>query len=296
MAFSSRSVIPNRDAIERLRKGRGWTLEDLAGETGLSMRTVQSALGGNPVDVRTLKVIAEKLEVDYKTLVNGQEQPVAVLVHEETDGSVTVKIHVELIFHAGGEQSPQLQAVRTFLQSVFPKNNGINIAVVGTGATIAIALSAADARAIDAILVSSDLLRFGVKIATAFPPAPFDLEDPESWPDNPALWPEEAFHRLRTMTTTWRSDYRLRELEVRRLSPRLIRKYEATRDSMIRDSHAAWIIEYRKGKRPPEIMPESMTRDGGMIYLNSRMEHLIKAWSKRQMQAEEWLTKKFLGL
>ena len=70
---SRRSVLPNGEHIDMLRKKKGWTIEALALESDLGMRTVQKAIAGGPVSIATLQIIAEQLEAPYASLLLGAE-------------------------------------------------------------------------------------------------------------------------------------------------------------------------------------------------------------------------------
>ena len=57
-----RSVMPNGKHIDALRKTKALTIEGLALESDLGMRTVQKAIAGSPVSIETLQIIAETLQ------------------------------------------------------------------------------------------------------------------------------------------------------------------------------------------------------------------------------------------
>lgn len=54
--------------IQKLRLKRGWSQQQLAGASGLSVRTIQRIEAGQPASVETLKSIAAVFEVDFSTL------------------------------------------------------------------------------------------------------------------------------------------------------------------------------------------------------------------------------------
>ena len=54
--------------IQKLRLKRGWSQQQLADASGLSVRTVQRIEAGQPASVETLKSIAAVFEVDFSTL------------------------------------------------------------------------------------------------------------------------------------------------------------------------------------------------------------------------------------
>jgi transcriptional regulator with XRE-family HTH domain len=54
--------------IHKLRLKRGWSQQQLAEASGLSVRTIQRVEAGHPASVETLKSIAAVFEVDFSTL------------------------------------------------------------------------------------------------------------------------------------------------------------------------------------------------------------------------------------
>ena len=54
--------------IQKLRLERGWSQQQLAGASGLSVRTIQRIEAGQPASTETLKSIAAVFEVDFSTL------------------------------------------------------------------------------------------------------------------------------------------------------------------------------------------------------------------------------------
>jgi transcriptional regulator with XRE-family HTH domain len=54
--------------IQKLRLQRGWSQEQLAELSGLSVRTVQRLEGGQTASAESLKAIASVFEVDFSTL------------------------------------------------------------------------------------------------------------------------------------------------------------------------------------------------------------------------------------
>ena len=54
--------------IQKLRLKRGWSQQQLADASGLSVRTIQRIEGGQPASVETLKSLAAVFEVDFSTL------------------------------------------------------------------------------------------------------------------------------------------------------------------------------------------------------------------------------------
>lgn len=54
--------------IQKLRLQRGWSQEQLAELSGVSVRTIQRLEGGKPASPETLKAVASVLEVDFSRL------------------------------------------------------------------------------------------------------------------------------------------------------------------------------------------------------------------------------------
>ena len=54
--------------IQKLRLKRGWSQQQLADASGLSVRTIQRVEGGQPASSETLKSLAAVFEVDFSTL------------------------------------------------------------------------------------------------------------------------------------------------------------------------------------------------------------------------------------
>src|SRR5262245_25525976 len=54
--------------IQKLRLKRGWSQQQLAEASGLSVRTIQRIEAGHPASTETLKSIAAVFEVDFSTL------------------------------------------------------------------------------------------------------------------------------------------------------------------------------------------------------------------------------------
>jgi len=54
--------------IQKLRLQRGWSQEQLAEMSGLSVRTIQRLERGKPASVETLKAVGAVLEVDFANL------------------------------------------------------------------------------------------------------------------------------------------------------------------------------------------------------------------------------------
>ena len=54
--------------VQKLRLKKGWSQEQLAVLSGLSVRTIQRLEGGKPASVETLKAVASVFEIDFNQL------------------------------------------------------------------------------------------------------------------------------------------------------------------------------------------------------------------------------------
>lgn len=54
--------------IQKLRLKRGWSQQQLAEASGLSVRTIQRIETGHPASIETLKSLAAVFEIDFSTL------------------------------------------------------------------------------------------------------------------------------------------------------------------------------------------------------------------------------------
>lgn len=59
--------------VQKLRLKRGWSQQQLAEASGLSVRTIQRIEAGHPGNIESLKSLAAVFEVDFSTL--NTEQP-----------------------------------------------------------------------------------------------------------------------------------------------------------------------------------------------------------------------------
>lgn len=74
--------------IQKLRLKRGWSQQQLADASGLSVRTIQRIESGQPASTETLKSIAAVFEIDFSTLSMEEPQmtnPAAAAEHEEQE-------------------------------------------------------------------------------------------------------------------------------------------------------------------------------------------------------------------
>lgn len=77
--------------IQKLRLQRGWSQEQLAELSGLSVRTIQRLERGQPASVETLKALGAVFEVDFSTL----KEPEMTTIAETPTAPVPAPAHVE---------------------------------------------------------------------------------------------------------------------------------------------------------------------------------------------------------
>ena len=168
-----RGVLPNGKLIDALRKRKGWTLEDFAEGTSFTSRTVQRAIAGLPIDIPKLNAIAVRLGTTFESLLllpdtetiaqkpaMSKHGTASVMIQEEADGSFLVKFHVELPLPAGPpELSPQLLAIKSFLQTIFPGAKVVSVVAVGTGTAITLSMTSAPLLAQGAERISKAMLK-----------------------------------------------------------------------------------------------------------------------------------------
>ena len=68
--------------VQKLRLQRGWSQEQLAELSGLSVRTVQRIERGLPASTETLKSLASVFEIDFSTLQATQEPSMTTAVNQ----------------------------------------------------------------------------------------------------------------------------------------------------------------------------------------------------------------------
>lgn len=77
--------------VQKLRVQRGWSQEQLAVLSGLSVRTIQRIERGQPASTETLKSLAAVFEVDFNTLRSPDMPAIPNLPHlEQTGGEQAV--------------------------------------------------------------------------------------------------------------------------------------------------------------------------------------------------------------
>lgn len=68
--------------VQKLRLQRGWSQEQLAELSGLSVRTIQRIERGLPASTETLKSLASVFEIDFSTLQATQENPMNATLND----------------------------------------------------------------------------------------------------------------------------------------------------------------------------------------------------------------------
>lgn len=61
--------------VQKLRLKRGWSQQQLAELSGLSVRTIQRMEGGQPASTETLKSLASVFEIDFSELTSEAAMP-----------------------------------------------------------------------------------------------------------------------------------------------------------------------------------------------------------------------------
>ena len=81
--------------IQKLRLKRGWSQQQLADASGLSVRTIQRIEGGQPASVETLKSLAAVFEVDFSTL-DPEKQTMMTNDTVSTDNQASERLETEV--------------------------------------------------------------------------------------------------------------------------------------------------------------------------------------------------------
>ena len=155
-AEQSRGVLPNGKLIDSLRKRKGWTIDDFAEGTKFSSRTAQKALAGRPVDMVTLKLIAERLDTTFDSLLLLPPDTTAMMetksVHTSTSG-MTLELHIKLQVSPDAPEPPaQLIVLLQLLKSMLPDNTSIGIIGIASGTAIfSVAMTPANVYALGSI-------------------------------------------------------------------------------------------------------------------------------------------------
>ena len=81
-------------SIQKMRLKRGWSQQQLADASGLSVRTVQRIESGHPGSVESLKSLAAVFEVDFSTL----SSEAAMVDQHEVSSAVSDAIRERIAF------------------------------------------------------------------------------------------------------------------------------------------------------------------------------------------------------
>ncbi len=128
----NRTVKPNGDAISRLRKAKGWRVEDLAKNAKCSVRTVENVERGANVYLFTLAKFATALGVEYTVLVSGGDSP-----PEPPKKERRFKVQITLdVPYEEFDESVQLVSFMTMFKQLVQAQDEIMVAGVEDGSTI----------------------------------------------------------------------------------------------------------------------------------------------------------------
>ncbi|QEH36590.1 helix-turn-helix protein [Aquisphaera giovannonii] len=151
----ARSVLPDGAKIDSLRKERGWTIDDLANEASISPRTIQYAISGKHIDIRTLSEIAKSLGVAYGSLLlKPDESPSATPSGSMNDaGERVLKLEISLgPANSATDKYALAAAVIESLRENLPDNARITfLGVTGMTAIVAVAFTPSNALALSEI-------------------------------------------------------------------------------------------------------------------------------------------------
>lgn len=95
---SQRSVLPNGQLIDAMRKRKGWTIKEFSENADISLRTAQKAVSGRPIGMGSLKSVASCLEVAFASLRLIEEdlapsKSLSKSPEATTDFSLTLTMH-----------------------------------------------------------------------------------------------------------------------------------------------------------------------------------------------------------
>ena len=132
---TKRTVSPDAEAIKRLRRAKGWRVEDLATKAICSVKTVENVERGAHVYVSTLAKVAKGLGVEFMTLVQGDKPP------QEPQEPPKPQPHVRMVFELSipfdqFDESEQLGGFIDFLKKFMKGGGDINVLGVTPGSTI----------------------------------------------------------------------------------------------------------------------------------------------------------------
>ncbi len=119
-----RSVTPNKELLESLRKQKGWSIQRLSEKAEIGMRTAQKAVAGRPVGMDSLERIAAALEVSYESLHAGNAQ------------SPRMKVQVVIQLDLSRAEAPEVAQFIKLLGKTLPANHEIVIKDMRDGSLI----------------------------------------------------------------------------------------------------------------------------------------------------------------
>ena len=142
--------MPNGDQIDALRKRKALTIEALALESDLGMRTVQKAIAGSPVSIETLQIIADTLKAPYESLLLGADAP----------EMLTLNIQVGI----GAADTQKISDIIEFLRKFLPDSTGVYVlAVAGGSVVIGVAKSQANETVLAGLELQEAMNTFGIE-------------------------------------------------------------------------------------------------------------------------------------
>lgn len=128
----NRTVKPNGDTISRLRKAKGWRVEDLALKARCSVKTVEKVERGADVYLLTLNRFATALGVEYAAVVLGGDLPPEPPKPQST---IQMQFVLSIPFQAI-DKSERVVAFIEFLKQFMLDGGDIDVISVRPGSTI----------------------------------------------------------------------------------------------------------------------------------------------------------------
>lgn len=142
--------MPNGKHIDALRKTKALTIEGLALESDLGMRTVQKAIAGSPVSIETLQIIADTLKAPYESLLLGADAP----------KMLTLNIQIGI----SAADTQKISDIIEFLKKFLPDSAGLCVlAVAGGSVMIGVAKSQANESVLAGLELQEAMNTFGIE-------------------------------------------------------------------------------------------------------------------------------------
>jgi transcriptional regulator with XRE-family HTH domain len=161
---ASRSEVPRAALIREKRGILKWTVQKLADESGLSVKTIQKAERGEPVDHETLSRIYGAIGLSYDDLILDHSAETPPTVHDRFKVVITVDAPYATL--------SQADAINKFLQTLVavlqPQSDIVPRSITEGSTLIQLSISAADLRKLKSAFDNGQLNSLGVK-AISFP-------------------------------------------------------------------------------------------------------------------------------